>query len=185
MAAIAASAAMAAGSGCTTLIKSDEDGRWIPVPAGGTLTLARAVTVPPGRARVFFVNGRLQSSSASYRTSCALEIRGLDRTAAQRIPAGSLRIVRVQNYWTEVVALPDPAPRLLPADYGGDTGHSMIRTGFHFWFEDEPPGPGPMRLTCVGIMADPPDADPPTLAEIRDALGDLARLEVVTEPEES
>ena len=35
-----------------------------------------------------------------------------------------------------------------------------------------------MRLTCLGVLADPADADPPTLEEIRQALGDLAAIDV-------
>jgi len=80
--------------------------------------------------------------------------------------------------WTEVVAVPpDDVIRFRLADYrdSGDTGYSMIRTGFHFWL-DHPGDPALTRMTCLGILADPADADPPSLAEIGAALGALATL---------
>jgi hypothetical protein len=68
------------------------------------------------------------------------------------------------------------------ADYGGDDGggYSMIQTGFHLWLDDEADA-NLMRLTCLGVLADPADAYPPTLAEIQAALGELATLDVVSE----
>jgi hypothetical protein len=167
--------------GCATQIKDAPGGRWVGVEPGGTLTLNRPIRVPQGRARVWLVNGRLSRTSASYRTACALELRDLARDGPHGIPAGAARITRVQNYWTEVVAVPAAdLVRFRLADYGsaGDTGYSMIRTGFHFWLE-HPADPSLYRMTCLGVLADPPDSYPPSLAEIGEALGTLATLEPV------
>jgi hypothetical protein len=57
----------------------------------------------------------------------------------------------------------------------------MIRTGFHFWL-DHPDDPALQRMTCLGILADPADADTPTLAEIDEALGTLATLQPAGDP---
>lgn len=39
-----------------------------------------------------------------------------------------------------------------------------------------------MRLTCLGILANPALAYPPTLADIRIALGRIATLDSVSRP---
>jgi hypothetical protein len=178
-------AAVLVASGCATLIKERTDGKWIKILPGSTLTLSRPISVPPGRSRVFFVNGRVRTSGANYRPSCALEVRRIDRDGPLTIPAGAIRITRVQNYWTEVVDRRDPAAaelRLAGGDYGYDGGgYSMIQTGFHLWLDDSA-NPDLMRMTCLGVLADPAESYPPTVAEINAALGKLARLDVLSTP---
>lgn len=164
-------------TGCETLIKNAPGGRWVPVAPGSTLTLMEPIRIPAGRTRIFFVNGRLSTASGSYRPVCALEVRRIDRQRVQTIAPVQLRISRIQNYWTEVVAAePAGAVRFRLVGHDSDGGYSMIRTGFHFWLDED--GSGPMRLTCLGVLADPADADPPTLEEIRQALGDLAAIDI-------
>ena len=183
-AAVALLSALVLLTGCETLIMDAPGGRWVGIGPGGTLTLDESIRVPEGRARVWLVNGRLTRSSASYRTACAVELRDLARGGPHTIPAGAARITRVQNYWTQVAAVP-PADtiRFRLASHGdsGDNGYSMIRTGFHFWL-DHPDDPALQRMTCLGILADPADADPPTLAEIDEALGTLATLQPAGNP---
>ena len=176
-------AALALG-GCQTMIQQSENGNWIDIIPGSTLTLNQPVQVAQDRARVFFVNGRARASGASYRPSCALEVRRISRDGPQTIPAATIRIKRIQHYWTEVVDVRAPdalALRLagMGGDGGGDGGYSMIQTGFHLWLDDSA-DPNLMRLTCLGILADPVDASPPTLEDIRTALGQLATLTVVS-----
>lgn len=166
--------------GCATLIQQTPGGAWVGVEPGGLLTLHQSVTVPSGRTRVWLVNGRLSAAAASYRTACALEVRDLPRAGPRTIPTGSWRIRRIQNYWTEVVSAPAPeGVHFRLAGYGdsGDGGYSMIRTGYHFWLEHGDRS-GPTRLTCLGVLADPPEADPPSLTEIAEALGRLADLDL-------
>ena len=169
-------------AGCETLIQETPRGRWIEIAPGSTLRLHQPIRIPEGRARVWLVNGRLSRNSANYRTSCALEVRRLARDGPQTMPAGAIRITRIQNYWTEVAAAMPPVSGdigLRLASYGdsGDSGYSMIRTGYHFWLDDSV-NPNLRRLTCLGVLADPPEADPPSLAEIDAALGGLATIEV-------
>jgi hypothetical protein len=171
-------------SGCQTIIQQSENGEWIDIAPGSTLALNRPVQIPQDRARVFFVNGRARGTGASYRPSCALEVRRISRDGPQTIPAGTLRIERIQHYWTEVVDRRDPdAPAFRLADMGGDGGgYSMIQTGYHLWLDDGA-DQNLMRLTCLGILADPVDAYPPTVEDIRAALGALATLTVVSTPQ--
>jgi hypothetical protein len=170
--------------GCETLIQETPRGRWIEIAPGSTLRLHQPIRIPEGRARVWLVNGRLSRNSANYRTSCALEVRRLSRDGPQTIPAGAIRITRIQNYWTEVAAAIPPISgdigfRLASYGDSGDSGYSMIRTGYHFWL-DNSGNPNLRRLTCLGVLADPPEADPPSLGEIGAALGGLATIEVAS-----
>jgi hypothetical protein len=140
------------------------------------------VRIPQDRARVFFVNGRVRNAGASYQPTCALEVRRISRDGTQTVAAGSIRITRIQNYWTEVVDTRDPDSRVLRlAEHGGSAGdgYSMIQTGYHLWLDDSA-DPNLMRLTCLGMLADPAESFPPTLEEIRHALGAIASLEVVS-----
>jgi hypothetical protein len=183
---ISALAAIALLSGCQTLIQQTENGNWIEIVPGSTLRLNQPVSVQQDRARVFFVNGRARNNGANYRPSCALEVRRISRDGPQRIPAGQIRITRIQNYWTQVVDNRRPdAPEFRFAGLGGDGGDGgdpLIQTGFHLWLDDSADS-NLMRLTCLGILALPYEAYPPTLEDIGSALGELATLEVRSAPE--
>lgn len=168
--------ALALITGCQPLIKDRTGGRWVAIPPGGSLTLHQPVTMPPGRTRVFFVNGRVRTSGATYGTSCALEVRRIDRKRARQI-AGRFRITRVQPYWTQMAAVPSPGtPVFRLAGHDGGNGNAMIRTGYQFDLQGE--DPDVRRLTCLGVLADPAFADPPTLADIDAALGTAASLSI-------
>jgi hypothetical protein len=179
-------AALALLSGCQTLIQQTENGNWIGIGPGSTLTLNQPISIQQDRARVFFVNGRARSNGANYQPSCALEVRRISRDEPQRIPAGPIRITRIQHYWTQVVdnRRPDGAKFRLAGmgGDGGDGGDPLIQTGFHLWL-DEAADPNLMRLTCLGILALPYEAYPPTLEDIGNALGELATLTVRSAPD--
>ena len=168
-------------AGCQTLIQQHTNGPWVGIAPGSTLTLRRAVQVPRGRARVFFVNGRVRGFGANYTPACALEVRQIDAQAAQTIQPGGYRIVRAQNYWTEVADAADPNRiRFRLADHDSDGGYSMIQTGYHFWLEGQ--DRNVKRLTCLGVLNDPAVAYPPTIEEIGAALGRWATLELSATP---
>lgn len=165
-------------SGCQVLVRESDTGAWVDIPPGSTLTLNRAITMPKDRARVFFRGGRVSAMGASLGPSCGLEVRRIDREAKQSIPAGTYPITRVQAYWAQVAAIEARSLirfRLAQATDGG--GNPMVQEGYHLWL-DGGPDSNVMRLTCLGMLDDLPDARPPTLAEIRSALGGLATLEL-------
>ncbi len=165
-------------AGCETLIQ-EAPGEWAALPPGSLLRLEEPIAIAPGRARVFFRQGVLASAGASQTPSCGLEVRRIDPDGPQTVAAGAYRIVRVQRYWTEVAArMPALAPRFeLAGMDGGSGGSPLIQEGYHFWL-DASVDPNLMRLTCLGLLADMWEARPPTLDEIRAALGALAELEV-------
>lgn len=171
--------------GCETRMRETDSGPWLAVQAGGTLTLNQPVAIPQDRARVFFRSGRLQASGANLGPSCGLEVRTLARDGPHLIPAGSYRVTRVQTYWSEVAARGlgsgRGGPRLLLASSVGGGGGPLIQEGYHLWLGDGP-DPEVTRLTCLGMLDEMSRARPPTLAEIRVALGDLATLDLSPRP---
>jgi hypothetical protein len=57
----------------------------------------------------------------------------------------------------------------------------LIQEGYHLWLADGP-DPDVMRLTCLGMLDEMWRARPPTLDEVRAALGELATLELPASP---
>ncbi|MFB1490918.1 MULTISPECIES: hypothetical protein [unclassified Thiocapsa] len=166
--------------GCQTLVRESVETGWVEIPAGSTLTLNRAVSIPPGRARVFLEDRDARGAGGG--TSCVLEVRRIDEQGTQSIPAGEIPITRVQNYVALVSGrVPTPAPgegvRFQLAGHGDSGGSQMIRPGYHFWLDDGQ-DPNLMRMTCLGRLDDPAYTRAPTLAEIRAVLGDVATLQV-------
>jgi hypothetical protein len=157
-------------------VRESAGGPWSQLPEGSTLTLERPVAVPQDRARVFLRGGPPLPQGASMGPSCGLEIRAMSRDGPYTIAAGTYPIVRVQSVWAQV-ARREPATgvrfQLASAPDGGGT--PMIQEGYHFWLGDGP-DPNLMRLTCLGMLDDMPRARPPTLEEIRSALGGVATL---------
>ena len=175
--AVAAPLALAA---CAAAVKGDVSSPYYAVPVGSTVELHRSVTIPPGRTRVFIQNGVVSTGFDSYRTSCALEITELDRDDPQIVEPDTFRVRDVQRISLEEVV--EAAPLRLAA-LGGllrvadDGGAPMVYEGWHLWLES-PRQPGVRRLSCRGEFADVAVAEPPSIREIRDALGDLATLEL-------
>lgn len=157
-------------------VRESAGGRWEPLPAGSTLTLNRPVDVPQDRARVFLRSGRLSAQGASLGPSCGLEIRTISRDGPYTIAPGVYSITRVQSVWTQVARRERPDKvrfQLASAPDGGGT--PMIQEGYHLWLADGP-DTNLMRLTCLGMLDDMPESKPPTLEEIRAALGRVATL---------
>jgi hypothetical protein len=157
-------------------VRESAAGPWAPLPEGSTLTLTQTVPVPQDRARVFLLGGRLAPQGASIGPSCGLEIRTISRDGPYRIAPGTYAIERVQSVWTSVALRARPGDvrlRLASAPDGG--GNPMIQEGYHFWLAG--PDANLMRLTCLGRLDDIAWSEPPTLEEIRSALGRVARIE--------
>lgn len=169
---------------CERRVRESVPGPWVTIPAGSALRLNQPVAIPRGRARAFFVGGRSRTSGASQDASCALEVRRIDHDGVQTVSPGLFRITRVQDY-VALVADRGPSPggsggiRFRLAEHADSGGSQMIQQGYHFWL-DNSGEPNLMRLTCLGRLDDPAYTRPPTIAEIRTALGELATLEIAS-----
>lgn len=165
--------------GCRPVeVRETDTGAWTAIPPGSTLTLSRPIQVPQDRARVFFLAGEIRPAGASLGPSCALEIRTISRNGPHRVAAGTYRIARVENYWTQVAwREPLGAVRRQLANATSGGGNPMIQEGYHLYLAGGP-DPDVMRLTCLGMLADMWRSRPITLAEIRKSLGSIAALEL-------
>jgi hypothetical protein len=171
----AAPALAALLTACTTNIPKDSASPYYQVAAGSTLQLHRQVEIPPGRTRVFLQHGALTGSFDHYAPNCNLEVDRLDYSQAQFIAAGDYRIRRVQPSTEEVVHSRRTLLASLDlAGNDGDDGNAMIYQGYHLWLDD--PAGNLLRLSCRGAYADPMDARPPSIDEMRQALGNIASL---------
>ena len=141
------------------------------------LVIHRPLLFPPGSARLFLQAGKVIPRRAldEYSPHCDLEIRAL-RAPPRTIGPGRFRVIRVQALREEVVQLGElRLARAGLAASDSSTGPADIFRGYHFWLDD-PAQRQVMRLTCRGALAEPWQATPPTLAEIRTALGPVAEL---------
>jgi hypothetical protein len=176
-----AAAVLLAGCQQSSTVRDDTFGHYRQLQ-GASLVLKQALTVPAGKARVFLQDGREGQGRAivgggfdHYRTHCAFEIDEV-RHAGFTIEPGTFRIERVQHSVTPVVmARPVQVASLLLADGLDGEGTSAYYEGYHFWLS-APGQPGLRRLSCYGAYAEPPDLYPPTLGEIRAALGGIADI---------
>lgn len=169
---------MLALPGCNTLVQETEHGRWVEIGPETALVLNEPIWIPEERTRVFFKNGKLSRNGASYQTACALEVRRIARDGPQALATGRFQIRRAQHFWTEVAArLQDWSVFVQLAELSNGGGQPLIQTGYRFWLE-RTDAPDVMHLTCLGILAEPAEAYPPTMTEMRAALGELATLQL-------
>jgi hypothetical protein len=147
------------------------------------LVLLRDITIRPGHTRAFLQDGEVKKRFNEFRTHCALEIRDLS-DKPRTVPAGFYPIRRIQQSVTPIV-LAEPGRKLASASFAGRLASSVVEggdmeedifEGYHFWLRDTA-NVGLMRMTCYGVRAQPVDAEPPTRAEIAQALGKLGRLQ--------
>lgn len=176
---------------CQGTLPRDESSPWYHPPAGTTVTVHRAIDIPPGRARAFLQNGRIVAYTARnlYYPNCEFEVLTVDETVRRILP-GEFRVQRVRIRQDQVAG---GGPVRL-ADAGRHLG---IGLGIGPWggmglaADDDGPGyimyvvemrlrspeqPDVFRLVCRGGEDDPADAIPPSIRDMRQALGDYATL---------
>ncbi len=166
---------------CNELISKDPASPYSLVPVGSGLDIRRTIEVPPGRARVFFQAGRETMNFDHYAPSCNIEVRILNNDAVQYVSPGVYRIARVQQYVEEIVRARHielaAAGEIVTALGDGGDGNIMIYDGYHLWLDGD--DKNLMRLSCRGAYADPVDARPPGVNEIRAALGESMELHLI------
>jgi len=143
---------------------------------GASLVLNHDLSIAAGKARVFLQNGEVSGGFDSYRTHCAFEIDSV-RHDGKTIQAGTFTISRVQGSIQPVVTrgLLQVASLQLFAGLDG-AGSQSFYEGYHFWLTSVDQ-PEVRRLSCFGVYAEPQDLYPPTVEEIRQALGSIAVIQ--------
>jgi hypothetical protein len=181
----AALAVAVAIAGCAAQVPRDPSSPYYRVPVGSVLRFDHKIGVPPGRTRVFFQNGTISMLFDRYAPNCNVEVRKIDYEARQYVEPGEYRVSRVQRTTEQVVEagpLRLAALGRLVATMGGTSGsdgNPMIYEGYHLWLEGT--DPNVMRLSCRGVLADPSEAYPPSIEEIRRSLGEIATLSLAEE----
>jgi hypothetical protein len=109
-----------------------------------------------------------------YKANCNFEVKAL-RDMPQTIQPDKFTVLAIDDLMTEVVLMDDEYRlRTVGLD---DSGTPMVTRGYHIWLGSTRQH-GVMRLTCRGAFGDMWEALPPTLAEIRHALGEIAAIEL-------
>ncbi|MBT8428919.1 MAG: hypothetical protein KJN79_03310 [Gammaproteobacteria bacterium] len=143
---------------------------------GASLVLNQNLEIGAGKARVFVQDGDVTFGFDSYEPHCAFEIKSVQHDGAT-INADTFSITRVQGSLQQVVSgepVQTASLQLAGLNGGGD-GPSSLYLGYHFWLSSVGQ-PEVRRMSCYGIYAEPQDAYPPTLREIRQALGSVAEI---------
>ena len=142
---------------------------------GASLVLKQDLNVPAERARLFLQNGRVSSGFDSYQPHCAFEIDSV-RHDGFPIPAGTFSITLVQSSIERVVSIsPVRVAALQLASGMAGGGSQSYYQGYHFWLTSAD-HPQVRRMSCYGVYAQPYELYPPTVAEIRQVLGDIAEI---------
>ena len=166
--------------GCATQVPKDTASPYYLVPVGSVLKIHRMIEVPPVSTRLFFQNGKVSAGFNHYAPNCNIEVFKRDNHAVQYVKSGEYLISRVQKTQEEVVRARrlQVAARTLTmvALSGGGDGNASIYEGYHLWLEG--PDPNVMRLSCRGVYAAPSEAYPPSIDEMRQALGEIMALEL-------
>jgi len=170
---------------CSAALVTDPSAKnYVPTP-GTIVTVPQRIEVPGGQTRIFFQRGEIIKKVSNldlYKTNCNFEINTLDESP-RYIEAGVYTVTRTTRREGEVVLFkPLQYASLAIGDIVGKAGD-----GPPMYFEEvrmtlRSDQPTDIRdLTCRGVTTDPQWVEPPTLAEIREALGKHATLTV---PEE-
>ncbi|MDD4880469.1 MAG: hypothetical protein PHX10_02735 [Gallionellaceae bacterium] len=142
-------------------------------PAGLTVSLERALAIPPGEATVRLQYGHTVARNGVQETDpyCILEL-GTVSDAAQTVPPGSFRITRSQRRVEAFSGMPVMFAPLFGGGIGEDGGPSQIYYITEFRLHSDAQ-PDVRSLTCqhdqgTGGVGIPRHL---TLAEMRQALG--------------
>lgn len=151
-------------------------------PVGSSVEIRKPVEVPEGFTRVYLQNGRIVGKINRFVPNCNLEVRKIDWEKTQRVETGTYRISKVQRTLEEVVeARPIRVASVGPllASLADDGGSTSYYKGYHLYLEG--PDPNVMRVSCRGVYGEPHQTYPPSISEIRQAMGDLISLHIVEE----
>jgi len=161
-------------------VKDAQTGAWVPIQAAA-LETHRDITIPSGRARTYFQNGKQVSHINEFQSFCQLEITTL-KDHAQIVHPDKFTVTRVGRSMEEIVEARSITLAALDnfalgegSDDGG--GPTRITQMFRFRLHSDRQ-PDVRSLSCGGAFDDPSDADAPTVQEIAADLGDYATLEL-------
>lgn len=171
-----ASLTLLAACGQNPLVKQATDNPYYAPPVGTSIRLHKSLTLPGGHTRVFLQRGEVVSKQAfdRYLPNCNFEVNTLSEQPREIRPE-SFIVVRVQQETSEVVQNSQPRMLASLALAMEDYSTPMVVRGLHLWIASDQQ-PDVRRLTCRGAFDDMPRAYPPSIDEMRRALGSYAEL---------
>lgn len=155
------------------------------IAVGSRIILHRELTIPANQTRIFLQRGQVSVGGFDqYYPHCNFEVRSLSEMVRSIVP-DDFTVTRVQEGFEEVVGL-DESAKVAALEavslYGVfGTDQSLVSRFVHFYLTSQHQ-PDVMRLTCHGAFDFRWDAELPTVAEIREALGEFATLEGYPKP---
>lgn len=178
-------AGLAILTACSMPLVTDPSLRnYVPTP-GSIVTVPQRIEVPGGQTRIYFQRGEIVKKASQldlYKANCNFEVNTLAETP-RYIEAGTYTVTRTTRQEKEVVFL--KPMQFAAVGIGGMIGKGDDGPGMYFEevrmiLRSEKPT-DIRELACRGVMTDPQWVEPPTLAEMRGALGKYASISV---PEE-
>jgi hypothetical protein len=174
---------LAAGSACSGLVVTDPASPFYVPPVGSRVVVKQPLTVPPGKTRVFLQYGKVipRGERDDYAVNCNFEINTLS-DSPRTIEVGSYTVSRSLRRSDDIVSR-EP---LRVAAAGRLAGMMIFRRdgGTPVLFEEvvlsltSTPPTDVRELACRGAMDEATEMMLPTLAEMRQALGAYATIEV-------
>lgn len=162
-------------------VAKNADSPYYKIPPGSVIRLEQRITIPVGKTRIWIQDGRIAGTGFnSFVPSCNVEVTRLDEENPQYVEPGEYRITRTQ-FLREAISSAGPrmvASRdriLLAESVDSSGGDEFYHEGYHLWV-DNPQQPEVRRFTCRGLYGFPYETRPPSISEIRSALGPVASL---------
>lgn len=163
---------------CSHLVVTDPNALYYVPPPGSRVVVKQRLQVPPDRTRVFLQYGKLISQSAlnEYTVNCNFEVNTLT-DQVRYIEPGDYSVVKSERRTDSIVS--SGAIRLATLALS-----AMIdrRDGPPLEFEEirlslvSEVTPDIRELACRGVITEPSEVLPPTLAEMQQALGRYAEI---------
>ena len=167
---------------CSSLVVTDPGSPFYVPPVGSRVVVKQRLTVPPGKTRVFLQYGQVIPRNArnDYAVNCNFEINTIS-DSPRFIEAGSYTVIRSLRHSDDIVSRQPLHLAALGMQAGmilrDDGGTPVLFEEVVLSLTSTPPS-DVRQLACRGAMADPSEMQLPTLAEMRQALGVYATIEV-------
>ena len=179
-------AGLAILTACSTALVTDPNARnYIPLP-GSKVTVKQRLEIAGGQTRVFLQDGKLLPKASrlnEYVVNCSFELNTLAETP-RYLEAGVYTVTRSWRDEKQIVQqkpaalhLASAQPVYVQISDSGQEAHTMTFEEIRMRLQSEQPS-DIRELACRGSQNDPSLVEPPTLAEIHQALGDYASISV-------
>lgn len=171
-------------SACSSWVVIDSASSFYVPPVGSRVVVKQPLTVPPGKTRVFLQYGKVipRSERNDYAVNCNFDINTLS-DSPRTIEVGVYTVTRSLRR-SDDVASREPLRLAASGSLAGMMSSDYDAGGTPVLFEEvvltltsNPPS-DVRELACRGAMDEPLEMQLPTLAEMRQALGAYATIEV-------